>query len=200
VDVCLWLIISRLEFYLMEALFTSTLSVAIAEMGDKTQLLSLLLAAKFRNKLAIIMGILVATIINHAISAWFGVWLSKFLQDGWGVWLLGGSFIVVGLWLLIPDKDEETDSRFDKYGAFLVSTILFFLAEIGDKTQVATVLLGAQFQSTVIVTIGTTIGMLIANVPVVYMGDKLMQKIPLNLTRMIAAAIFIAVGLASLLL
>ncbi|MCU4675172.1 TMEM165/GDT1 family protein [Catenovulum sp. 2E275] len=183
----------------MEALFTSTLSVAIAEMGDKTQLLSLLLAAKFRNKLAIVMGILVATLINHAVSAWFGVWLAKFLQDGWGVWLLGGSFIAVGLWLLIPDKDEETDNRFDKYGAFVVSAILFFVAEIGDKTQIATVLLGAQFQSTLMVTIGTTVGMLLANVPVIYAGDKLMKKIPLNLTRLIAAAIFIIVGIVSIL-
>ncbi len=182
----------------MEALITSTITVAIAEIGDKTQLLSLLLAAKFRNKLAIILGILVATLANHAVSAAFGVWLSDFFIGFWGGWIIGGSFMLVGLWLLIPDKDEETNSQFDQYGAFVVSALLFFIAEIGDKTQIATVLLGAQFQSTLIVILGTTLGMLIANVPIIYAGQKLMSKIPLNLTRMIAAIVFICLGVLSI--
>ncbi|MFT2110777.1 TMEM165/GDT1 family protein [Marinomonas sp. 2405UD68-3] len=182
----------------MEALITSTITVAIAEIGDKTQFLSLLLAAKFRNKLAIILGILVATLSNHAVSAAFGVWLSDFLIGSWGGWIIGGSFILVGLWLLAPEKDEATNNQFDRYGAFIVSALLFFITEIGDKTQVATVLLGAQFQSTLIVTLGTTLGMLITNVPVIYAGQKLMSQIPLNFTRMVAAFIFICVGLLSI--
>ena len=182
----------------MEAFLTSTVTVAIAEIGDKTQLLSLLLAAKFRNKLAIVSGILIATLLNHAASAWLGVWLSNFLTEGWDAWIVGASFILVGLWLLVPDQDEAVDNRFDQYGAFAVTTLLFFLAEIGDKTQVATVLLGAQFQSTLMVILGTTLGMLLANIPVVYLGDKLMRKLPLQTTRILAATIFIAIGLLSM--
>jgi putative Ca2+/H+ antiporter (TMEM165/GDT1 family) len=138
---------------------------------------------------------LAATILNHGLSAWLGNWLAQFLQSNLGQMLIGASFIVLALWLLIPDKDEDINNSFDKFGAFWVSTILFFLAEIGDKTQVATVLLGAQFESIIWVTIGTTLGMLIANVPVVFAGDYLMKKIPLNITRAIAAAAFALVGL-----
>ncbi len=181
-----------------EPLTTSILTVALAEIGDKTQLLSLVLAARFRNKTAIIAGILLATLLNHGVSAWFGNWLgdwmTEFFQSETGRYIVGGSFVALALWLLIPDKDDEVDNRFDQYGAFAVSTILFFLAEIGDKTQVATVLLGAQFDSVMIVTLGTTIGMLLANVPVVYAGDYLMQRIPLNATRIVAALLFAAVG------
>lgn len=179
----------------MEALFTSTLAVALAEIGDKTQLLSLLLTLRFRNKAAICAGILLATLLNHAASAWLGQWLGQYLQADWGRWLLGGSFIALGLWLLVPDKDEEAPGRFDRYGAFVVSLILFFLAEIGDKTQVATVALAAQFQSVLWVTLGTTLGMLAANVPVVYWGERLMQRLPLTLAHRLAAALFVAVGL-----
>ncbi|MDF2181619.1 TMEM165/GDT1 family protein [Neptuniibacter sp. CAU 1671] len=179
----------------MDAFFTSTLTVALAEIGDKTQLLSLLLAARFRNKTAIIAGILVATLLNHAVSAWLGNWLGQFLQSELGRWVIGGSFVALALWLLIPDKEDDTDSRFDQYGPFVVSTLLFFLAEIGDKTQVATVLLGAQFDSVIWVTLGTTLGMLIANVPVVYAGEYLMQRIPMNATRITAAVVFAAVGI-----
>ena len=179
----------------MEPFLTSTFTVALAEIGDKTQLLSLVLAARFRNTWAIIGGILAATILNHGLSAWFGNWLAQFLQSNLGQILIGASFIVLALWLLIPDKDEDTNNSFDKFGAFWVSTILFFLAEIGDKTQIATVLLGAQFESIIWVTIGTTLGMLIANVPIVFAGDYLMKKIPLNVTRAFAAAAFALVGL-----
>lgn len=179
----------------MESFLTSTLTVALAEIGDKTQLLSLVLAARFKNKWAIISGILAATILNHGVSAWLGNWLAQFLQSDLGQLLIGMSFIALAAWLLIPDKDEDINSSFDNLGAFGVSTILFFLAEIGDKTQIATVLLGAQFDSIIWVTIGTTLGMLIANVPVVFAGEYLMKKIPLNITRVIAAAAFAFVGL-----
>jgi putative Ca2+/H+ antiporter (TMEM165/GDT1 family) len=171
----------------MEAFLTSTLTVALAEIGDKTQLLSLFLATRFRNKWGIVLGILVATLVNHGIA--------QFLQSQTGQWLIGGSFIALGLWLLIPDKDDGADAKFHHLGAFAASTILFFLAEIGDKTQVATVLLGAQYHSVFWVTLGTTLGMLLANVPVVFAGHYLMQRIPLQLTRILASLAFILVGL-----
>lgn len=179
----------------MDAFLISVVTVALAEIGDKTQLLSLFLTTKFRNKMAIIWGILVATLLNHAVSAWLGGWLAQYLQSQWGQWLLSGSFIALGLWLLIPDKDGSDDSAVQKYGAFVTSSLLFFLAEIGDKTQVATVLLGAQFDAVLLVTLGTTLGMLVANVPVVFAGAYIMQRLPLKLTRLFAAVTFIAVGL-----
>jgi len=178
----------------MEAFLTSTFTVALAEIGDKTQLLSLVLATRFRNKWAIIAGILVATLINHGVSAWLGNWIGQFFQSTTGKMLVGASFIALALWLLIPDKDDDVENKYDRYGAFLVSTILFFLAEIGDKTQIATVLLGAQFPSVFWVTMGTTLGMLLANVPVVFAGDYLMRKIPMKTTRIVAALLFAVVG------
>ncbi|MBU1312106.1 MAG: TMEM165/GDT1 family protein [Gammaproteobacteria bacterium] len=180
----------------MEALFSSFTAVAIAEIGDKTQLLSLFLAARFRAKGAIIAGILLATLLNHAASAWLGVWVAQLIPANWHYGLLGGSFIAVGLWLLIPDKDDSDDSGVLRYGAFVASCVLFFLAEMGDKTQVATVLLAANFEQAVWYVIwGTTLGMLAANVPVVYAGSWLMQKIPLALARRAACAVFISLGL-----
>lgn len=178
----------------MDALLTSTFAVALAEIGDKTQLLALLLTLRFSNKLAICAGILAATLLNHAASAWLGVWLGQFLQAGIGQWLLGASFILLGLWLLIPDKADDEDPRLAQYGAFAVTFILFFLAEIGDKTQVATVALAAQYQSIAWVTLGTTLGMLLANVPVVYYGEALMRKLPMVWAHRIAAALFVGVG------
>ena len=179
----------------MEIFLTSTVTVALAEIGDKTQLLSLLLAARFHNKIALILGVLVATIINHGLSAWFGDWLSGNFAVEYLPWVVNISFIVVGLWLLIPDKDEAVSHKYDRYGAFLVAFVLFFIAEIGDKTQIATVLLGAQYQSVLWVTIGTTVGMLIANVPVIYAGNALLKRIPLNKVRIIAASVFVLLGL-----
>ncbi|MDX5406780.1 MAG: TMEM165/GDT1 family protein [Chromatiaceae bacterium] len=180
----------------MEALFSSFTAVAIAEIGDKTQLLSLFLAARFRNKGAIIAGILVATLLNHAASAWLGVWVAQFIPANWHNWLLGGSFIAVALWLLIPDKDDSEDTGVLRFGAFAASCMLFFLAEIGDKTQIATVLLAASFNDAVWWVIwGTTLGMLAANVPVVYAGSWLMQKMPLGLARKAACAVFMLLGL-----
>ncbi len=179
---------------MIDAFLTSTVTVALAEIGDKTQLLSLFLTAKFRNKWAIVFGILVATLFNHAASAWLGGWIGQFFESQTGQWIIGGSFIALGLWLLVPDKDDGVDSKLDQYGAFMATGVLFFIAEIGDKTQVATVLLGAQFDSVLWVTVGTTLGMLLANVPVVFAGEYLMQKIPLTFTRIVAALVFILVG------
>ena len=180
----------------MEAFLSSFTAVAIAEIGDKTQLLSLFLAARFRAKGAIIAGILVATLLNHAASAWLGAWAAQFIPTNWQPLLLGGSFIAVALWLLIPDKDDSDDTSVLRYGAFIASCVLFFLAEIGDKTQIATVLLAASFeQALALVIVGTTLGMLAANVPVVYAGEWLMKRIPLNIARYSACVVFMLIGI-----
>lgn len=183
-----------------DAFVASFASVAVAEIGDKTQLLSLFLAARFRSRGAIIAGILVATLLNHAASAWFGAWVAQFIPEGWHAWLLGGSFIAVALWLLIPDKDDSEEVSVLKYGAFFASCILFFLAEIGDKTQVATVLLAATYPETWQVILGTTIGMLAANVPVVYAGSWLLERISLDWARRVACAIFMLLGIITILM
>lgn len=183
---------------MMDAFLSSFTAVAIAEIGDKTQLLSLFLAARFRSKTAIVAGILVATLLNHAASAWFGAWVAQLIPAGWHAWLLGGSFIVVALWLLVPDKDDSEENSVLKYGAFVASTILFFLAEIGDKTQIATVILAATYEATTWVIIGTTVGMLAANVPVVYFGSYLLEKISLQLARYAACAVFVVLGVLTI--
>jgi putative Ca2+/H+ antiporter (TMEM165/GDT1 family) len=188
----------------MDALFSdafiaSVSAVAIAEIGDKTQLLSLFLAARFRQHLAIVAGILCATLLNHALSAWLGAWLSDLIPPGMGPYLLGGSFIAVGLWLLIPDKDDSAESTWLGYGAFVASLLLFFVAEIGDKTQIATVILAATYEETLWVIVGTTVGMLLANVPVVYAGQWIMQRMPLAYARYAACALFIGLGISTLL-
>lgn len=181
---------------IMDAFISSFTAVAVAEIGDKTQLLSLFLAARFRAKGAIVAGILVATLLNHAASAWLGVWVAQFIPHGWHNILLGGSFIAVALWLLLPDKDDSEDNSMLRYGAFAASCMLFFLAEIGDKTQIATVILAASFEQAVWwVIVGTTLGMLAANVPVVYAGSWLMQKISLKWARWSACTLFIVLGI-----
>jgi len=182
----------------MDALLYSFTGVAIAEIGDKTQLLSLFLVARFRSRLSIIAGILVATLLNHAASAWFGAWVAQFIPANWHAWLLGGSFIAVALWLLIPDKDDSEDSQILQYGAFVASCVLFFLAEIGDKTQIATVLLAATYSQTWLVIIGTTLGMLAANVPVVYAGRWILERVPLDWARRAACAVFMLLGIATI--
>lgn len=179
----------------MDAFFTATLAVALAEIGDKTQLLALLLTLRFANKPALVAGILVATLVNHGLSAWLGHWLGGQLTSGWGEAFIAASFIILGLWLLIPDSADDENPRLDRFGAFLVATMLFFVAEIGDKTQVATVMLAAEFQAPFWVTTGTTLGMLIANVPVVYWGSAIMQRIPLAFAQRLAAGLFIAIGI-----
>ncbi|EKE83895.1 TMEM165/GDT1 family protein [Idiomarina xiamenensis] len=185
----------------MEAFLSSTFAVAIAEIGDKTQLLALLLATRFTqrgDRAAIIWGILLATLVNHGVSAWAGQWLRELIPAEWLTLLLAVSFIALGLWLLIPDKDEEVDKGFFKYGAFVASLVLFFLAEVGDKTQVATVVLAARFDNYLAVVMGTTIGMLVANVPVVYAGSWLMQRMPMAIVHKAACALFILLGVFTL--
>lgn len=182
----------------MEAFLTSTVTVALAEIGDKTQLLSLLLVAKYRKKTAIILGILAATLINHFISAWFGQWAVGWLPEEYASLAVAISFIAIGLWVLVPDKLDDEEANCGAYGAFIATFVLFFLAEIGDKTQVATVVLGAQYSSVFWVTLGTTVGMLLANVPVVLLGDKIMRHVPLNIVRYCASAVFIVLGLIGL--
>ncbi len=184
--------------YFMETFFFSTLAVTLAEIGDKTQLLSLFLAAKFKNKWSIVAGLLVATVLNHAASAYLGQWASQYVQSGTGQIILSSSFILLGLWLFIPDKDEQQSSKLDKYGAFVVTLILFFIAELGDKTQVATVLLAVEYQNVLLVTLGTTLGMLLANVPVIWFGSYIMERLPLNVTRFVAGGLFILFGVLQL--
>lgn len=182
----------------MDAFLGSTLAVAIAEIGDKTQLLTLFLITRFRSRGMIALGILLATLANHGLSAWLGAWLADLIPVGWGRWIIGASFIVVGLWILIPDKDDAAPSRFERFGPFLASLVLFFLAEIGDKTQIATVILAAEFDSVVMVTLGTTLGMLVANVPVLWAGNWLMQRLPVNAAHYAACGLFIGFGVWSL--
>lgn len=183
----------------MDAFLGSTLAVAIAEIGDKTQLLSLFLVARFPGRHgAIIFGILLATLLNHALSVWLGVLLMQWIPAQWGPWLIGASFIAIGLWLLVPDKEDDSPSSLERYGPFLATTLLFFLAEIGDKTQIATVVLAAHYQDLGLVILGTTVGMLAANVPVVLAGAWLMQWLPLRTARWCACGVFLVLGLLTL--
>lgn len=180
----------------MEAFLSSTLLVAVAEIGDKTQLLAILLAARFRRPWPIIAGIAVATVANHALAAWVGTLAAGWLEGDWFRLALAAAFIAMGLWTLVPDKldDEGTGAR-EAGGAFLTTLFAFFLVEMGDKTQVATVALGAQYQQLVAVTAGTTLGMMIANVPAVLLGEALVRRIPLAMVRRVAATLFLATGL-----
>jgi len=184
----------------MESLLVSTGVVALAEIGDKTQLLAFLLAARFKKPLPIIAGIFIATIFNHGLAGALGAWITSLLTPEVLRWVLGLSFLGMAAWTLVPDKieDDETDiaSRFGVFGATLVT---FFLAEMGDKTQVATVAMAAHYPDPLMVVAGTTLGMLIADVPAVFAGDKLAAKIPLKLVHGIAAAMFAGLGLATLL-
>ncbi len=178
----------------MEAFLASSLAVFIAEIGDKTQLLSLFLVGRFARRTPIILGILVATLLNHALSAWLGAWVASWLPQAWLPWILTVSFVAIALWLLIPDKDDNEDSGFLGLGAFLATTVLFFLAEIGDKTQISTVVLAARFTETWWVIVGTTVGMLAANVPVIMAGKWLMARLPLATARIGASALFLVLA------
>ena len=185
----------------MQEFLISTSVVALAEMGDKTQLLALLLAARFRKPVPILIAILLATTINHGLSAVLGQWLTTVLNPTVMVWVLAIGFIGVALWMLIPDKlDDETDSinKWQRFGVFGATFILFFLAEIGDKTQIATVALAARFDSVFWVMLGTTVGMMIANAPAVFIGNKMADRLPISLIHKIGAAIFLIVGISTL--
>jgi putative Ca2+/H+ antiporter (TMEM165/GDT1 family) len=185
----------------LEALLISTGVVALAEIGDKTQLLAFLLAARFRKPLPICLGILLATLLNHAGAAALGTWVTSQISPMVMRWVLGGSFIAMAVWTLIPDHIDEDEvergGRF-KMGVLGTTTLAFFLAEMGDKTQLATVVLAAQYQALAAVVAGTTLGMMIANVPAVYLGDRLAGKIPVRLVHGVAALMFAGLGLATL--
>ncbi|KGM51470.1 membrane protein [Lysobacter concretionis Ko07 = DSM 16239] len=178
-------------------LFTALISagtVAVAEIGDKTQLLALLLAARFRKPWPIIAGILVATILNHALAAWFGALVAQWLRPEVLRWIVAISFLAVALWTLKPDTLDDDDALAPARGAFIATTIAFFIAEIGDKTQVATVLLAAKYPPLWEVVVGTTVGMLLANVPVVLLGSRFADRLPLKMARYVAAAVFLLLG------
>ena len=183
----------------MEAFLISTGIVGLAEIGDKTQLLAFLLAAKFRKPLPIVLAIFVATIANHAFAAAVGAWITSMLGPDVLRWVLGVSFLAMAAWTLIPDKLDEDDTKLAKYGVFLTTLIAFFMAEMGDKTQVATVALAARYHDIVSVVLGTTFGMMLANVPAVYLGDKIANRVSLRLVHGIAALVFAVLGVATLL-
>lgn len=184
----------------MEAFFVSTGLVALAEMGDKTQLLALLLTVRFRKPWPIVAGILVATVVNHALAGAVGAWVTSLLGPVWLRWILGVSFLAMAAWMLIPDKfDEDEDpEQGPRWGVFGTTVIAFFLAEMGDKTQIATVMLAAQYSAWGWVVAGTTLGMLLANAPVVWLGERLTRRIPIRLVHLVSAAIFAGLGLAAL--
>ena len=184
----------------MEALLVSTGVVALAEIGDKTQLLAFILAARFKRPWPIILGILVATLANHALAGALGAWILATVNPVWLRWALGLSFLAMAVWTLIPDKIEEDETRLARrFGVFGATLIAFFLAEMGDKTQIATVAMAARYSDVLLVVLGTTLGMMLANVPAVLIGDKLAGRLPIRLVHGIAALIFAGLGVATLL-
>ena len=183
----------------MEAFLIATGIVALAEIGDKTQLLAFILAAKFRKPVPIVFGIFVATLANHGFAGAVGTWITTLMGPETLRWVLGISFIAMAGWTLIPDKFDEDEAKLVRLGVFTTTLIAFFLAEMGDKTQIATVTLAAQYQNLIAVVAGTTLGMMVANVPAVIMGDKIADKMPVRLVHRIAAATFAFLGVATLL-
>ncbi len=180
---------------MLESLFVPTGIVALAEIGDKTQLLALLLACRFRRPWPIIWGIILATLANHFAAGAVGNWVASFFSQTTLSWILAACFAAVALWTLIPDKLDEDESHLKRFGPFLTTLIAFFLAEMGDKTQIATVMLAAQYPDFLMVVIGTTLGMLIANVPVVLAGNFAADRLPLALIRKLAALAFLALAI-----
>jgi putative Ca2+/H+ antiporter (TMEM165/GDT1 family) len=184
----------------MESLVVSTGVVALAEIGDKTQLLAFLLAARFKKPIPIIAGILIATLVNHGLAGLLGAWITRMVDPDALRWMLGVSFIAMAVWTLIPDKIEEKETQIAKrFGVFGATLITFFLAEMGDKTQIATIAMAAHYASPVWVVMGTTFGMLIADVPAVFVGDKLANRIPMKMVHGLAAGVFALLGVATLL-
>lgn len=183
----------------MEAFLISTGIVALAEVGDKTQLLSFVLAAKFRKPWPICLGILIATLFNHALAGAVGAWVTSVLDPETLRWVLGLSFIAMAVWVLSPDRFDANNATLARAGVFGTTLIAFFLVEMGDKTQIATVALAAQYQTVALVVLGTTLGMMIANVPAVILGDKVADRMPVRLVHRIAAAVFAILGAATLL-
>ena len=178
----------------MDAIINSFLLVFISEMGDKTQLLALILAARFKKPLPIMMGILVATILNHALASYVGSFITNYISSDVLKWVLAATFVGFGLWMLIPDKDEGFEDK-HRWGPFLTTTVAFFFAEMGDKTQLATVALGAKFAAPFLVTVGTTVGMLGADGLAVFLGHKFTDRVPMKLVHRIASGLFILFGI-----
>lgn len=184
----------------MEAFFVSTGVVALAEVGDKTQLLSLVLASRFRRPWPIVAGILVATLLNHAGAGAVGEWLTHWIGPTALRWILAASFLAMAAWILVPDKlDDEDTKSIGRRGVFLTTILAFFLAEMGDKTQIATVALAAKYPALAVVVMGTTLGMMLANVPVVFLGERITRRLPIGLVHRICAGIFCVIGVLTLL-
>ncbi len=184
----------------MEAFLISTGIVALAEMGDKTQLLALILAARFRKPWPIVWGIFVATLANHAMAGAVGAWVNTVLGPDVLRWVLGVSFIAMAVWMLIPDKlDDDGEAAAPRFGIFGTTVVAFFLAEMGDKTQIATVMLAAKYQAFYWVIAGTTVGMMLANAPVVWLGERMTRLVPLRVVHIVSALIFMGLGLWALL-
>ena len=180
----------------MEAFFVSTAIVAIAEMGDKTQLLALVLAARFRKPWPIVLGILAATLANHALAGAVGAWVTTFMGPQVLRWVLGACFIAMAVWMLIPDKlDEDETATVSRWGVFGTTLIAFFLAEMGDKTQIATVVLAAKYNAYLWVVAGTTLGMMLANAPVVWLGERVTRLVPLRVVHVVSALVFAGLGI-----
>jgi putative Ca2+/H+ antiporter (TMEM165/GDT1 family) len=190
----------RVSIPYMEAFLVSTGIVALAEMGDKTQLLALILAVRFRKPWPIVLGILVATLANHGLAGAVGAWVTTVLGPDVLRWVLGGSFIAMAVWMLIPDKmDDDDTGNAPKFGVFGTTVIAFFLAEMGDKTQIATVMLAAQYHAYFWVVAGTTLGMMLANAPVVWLGERMTRLVPLRIVHMVSAFVFFGLGVFALL-
>ena len=184
----------------MQAFLISTGIVALAEMGDKTQLLALVLAARFKKPWPIVWGILVATMLNHAMAGALGAWVTTQISPQTLRYILGASFIAMAVWMLVPDKlDDAADSKKPRFDVFGTTVVLFFLAEMGDKTQIATVMLAARFDAYIPVVAGTTLGMMLANAPVVWLGERMTRLVPLRVVHLVSAAIFLGLGLWALL-
>jgi hypothetical protein len=183
----------------MEAFLVSTGIVALAEMGDKTQLLALILAVRFRKPWPIVLGILVATLVNHGLAGAVGAWVTTFVGPEILRWVLAASFIAMAVWMLIPDKieDEETDAV-PRWGVFGTTVVAFFLAEMGDKTQIATVMLAARYNAYFYVVAGTTLGMMLANAPVVWLGERMTRLVPMRVVHIVSALVFGALGVVAL--
>jgi putative Ca2+/H+ antiporter (TMEM165/GDT1 family) len=183
----------------MEAFFVSTGVVALGEMGDKTQLLAIVLAAKYRKPWPIVAGIFLATVLNHALAGAVGAWVAQAMGPDLLRWVLGGSFLAMAVWMLVPDQvDDEVPGSDRHWGVFFTTVLAFFLAEMGDKTQIATVALAARYPEWLAVVAGTTLGMMLANVPAVFMGEAIARKVSMKVVHAIAAGIFAVVGVVTL--
>ena len=179
----------------MEAFLVSTGIVALAEMGDKTQLLALVLAARFKRPWPIVIGIFVATVANHAMAGALGAWVNTVVSPQTLRWLLGASFLLMAVWMLIPDKlEDDAGNQAPRLGVFATTVVVFFLAEMGDKTQIATVMLAAKYEAYAAVVAGTTLGMMLANAPVVWLGERITRLVPLRIVHIVSALVFAALG------